>query len=338
MIVVMKTGAGEADVEAVVAEVRRNGCQTHLSRGEFRTIIGAVGEEGVLDPIHLASLDGVEKVVPVMRPYKLVSREFQEHDSVVDVAGVKIGGPHAACIGGPCTVEDRNMLWTIAGHVKKHGATILRGGAFKPRTSPYSFQGLGRTALEWLRACGDEHGMPVCTEVMDTRQVGLVAEWADLLQIGARNMQNFDLLKEVGQSGKPVVLKRGLAATVKDWLLSAEYVMAQGNRGVILCERGIKTFEDSVRFSLDITSIPIVLNNTHLPIVIDPSHAAGKRDWVPAIALAGMAAGAHGLLIEVHHDPATAKCDGPQALLPETFADVMTKSRTITELHGRRFS
>ena len=342
MIVVMKTGADAAQVDAVVAEVEKSGCQSHLSRGEFRTIVGAVGEEGAIDPAHLTSLPGVEKVVPVMRPYKLASREMQEADSVVTIgtgdAAAKVGGEHACCIAGPCTVEDRDMLWTIARHVKDAGATVLRGGAFKPRTSPYSFQGLGEQALRWLRECGDELAMPVCTEVMDTRQVGLVAEWADALQIGARNMQNFDLLKEVGQAGKPVVLKRGLAATVKDWLLSAEYVLSQGNRDVILCERGIKTFEDSVRFSLDVTSIPVALGNTHLPIVIDPSHAAGRRELVPAIALAGLAAGAHGLLIEVHHDPSVAKCDGPQALLPDTFETLMGQCRTLADMHGRRFA
>ncbi|MEM8872961.1 MAG: 3-deoxy-7-phosphoheptulonate synthase [Planctomycetota bacterium] len=335
MIVVMQTGAEQAAVDAVVEQITKQGLTPHLSAGEFRTIIGAMGEEGKLDERHLLAMDGVDKVLPVMKPYKLASREFSEHDTVVEVGGVKLGGEHATVLAGPCTVEDREMLWTIAGHVKKAGATILRGGAFKPRTSPYSFQGHGKQALEWLRECGDEHGMPTCTEVMDPRQVELVAEWADVLQIGARNMQNFDLLKEVGQTKRPVVLKRGLAATVKDWLLSAEYVLSQGNRDVILCERGIKTFEDSIRFSLDITSIPVALKNTHLPIVIDPSHAAGKRDFVPAIALAGMAAGAHGILIEVHHDPASAQCDGPQALLPATFETLMGQLGGLAQLHGR---
>ena len=339
MIVVMKPQADDAHIEQIVGEIKKTGLTPHLSRGEFRTIIGAMGEEGHLDEAHIQTLPGVDKVMPVMKPYKLASREFREDDSVIDFGhDAKVGGKHALCISGPCTVEDRDMLWTIAKHVKASGATVLRGGAFKPRTSPYSFQGHGEQALKWLQECGAELGMPTLTEVMDPRQVSLVEGYADAFQIGARNMQNFDLLREVGQSKKPVVLKRGLAATVKDWLLSAEYVLSQGNPNVVLCERGIKTFEDSIRFSLDITSVAVVLENTHLPIVIDPSHAAGRRDLVPSIALAGMAAGAHGLLVEVHHDPSVAKCDGPQALLPETFDTLMKQSQQIAQMHGRSFT
>src|SRR5206468_1559049 len=297
----------------------------------------AVGEEGALDQAHLSSLDGVEKVVPVMKPYKLASREFHEDDSVVEIGGgsvpkVKVGGPHAVCIAGPCAVENQEMLNKMARHVRDGGATVLRGGVFKPRTSPYSFQGHGEPALKWMRACGDELGMPICVEVMDTRQVEMMEGYVDCFQIGARNMQNFDLLREVGKTRKPVLLKRGLAASVKDWLLSAEYVLSQGNRGVVLCERGIKTFEDSIRFSLDITSIPVARQLSHLPIIVDPSHAAGKRDYVPALALAGMAAGAHGIIVEVHHRPAEAQCDGPQALLPETFKELMGQLRLIATI------
>ena len=342
MIIVMNSNASAEAVDRVVAEIERMGSQPHLSRGQFRTVIGAVGEEGVLDQVHLASLDGVEKVVPIMKPYKLASREFHDEDSIVEVGGgkvpiVKIGGNHAACIAGPCAVENEQMLNTIARHVRDGGATILRGGAYKPRTSPYSFQGHGEQALKWMRDCGDELGMPICTEVMDTRQVEVMERYTDCFQIGARNMQNFDLLREVGKTRKAVLLKRGLAATVKDWLLSAEYVLSQGNRNVILCERGIKTFEDSARYTLDITSIPVAKQWSHLPIVVDPSHCCGKREWVPAVAAAGMAAGAHGIIVEVHYCPSEALCDGPQALLPETFKELMGQLRQIAAVFHKEF-
>jgi 3-deoxy-7-phosphoheptulonate synthase len=342
VIIVMAANVPQASVDRVVGEIEKMGCKAHLSRGTFRTVIGAVGEEGAIDQHHLSTLDGVEKVMPIMTPYKLASREFHEEDSVIEIGGGTvprqlIGGKHAISIAGPCTVENHDMLWRIARLVRDAGATILRGGAFKPRTSPYSFQGLGETALKWLRECGDELGMPVCTEVMDTRQVEAVDRYADILQIGARNMQNFDLLREVGKSQKPVLLKRGLAAAVKDWLLSAEYVLSQGNRGVILCERGIKTFEDSVRYTLDFTSIPVVRNLSHLPIIVDPSHAAGKRDFVCALAAAGIAAGAHGTIIEVHYNPSEAQCDGPQALLPEMFRELMAQLREIARVMGKQF-
>ncbi|HEV2295079.1 MAG TPA: 3-deoxy-7-phosphoheptulonate synthase [Tepidisphaeraceae bacterium] len=343
MIIVMSPGASQANIDRVRGEIERMGCAPHLSQGKFRTVIGAMGEETTVDVSHLASLDGVEKVVPIMKPYKLASREFHEDDSIVEIGGkstpaVKVGGPHAMCIAGPCAVENEAMLNKIARQVHAAGATVLRGGAFKPRTSPYSFQGHGETALKWMRACGDELGMPICTEVMDTRQVELIERYTDSFQIGARNMQNFDLLREVGKTRKPVVLKRGLAATVKDWLLSAEYVLSQGNRGVILCERGIKTFEDSIRYSMDISSVPVVRQWSHLPIIVDPSHAAGKRDYVSALALAGMGAGAHGIIVEVHYNPAEAQCDGPQALLPEMFQELMVQLRQIAAVHKREFA
>lgn len=343
MIVVMNHGAAPDAIARVVSEIERMGGMAHLSKGKFRTIIGAVGEEGLIDSQHLASLDGVEKVVPIMKPYKLASREFHEDDSIVEVGGgnvpkVKIGGSHAVCIAGPCAVENQEMLNTIARHVRQGGATILRGGVYKPRTSPYSFQGHGEPALKWMRACGDELGMPICVEVMDTRQVETMVRYVDCFQIGARNMQNFDLLREVGKTDKPVLLKRGLAATVKDWLLSAEYVLSQGNRGVILCERGIKTFEDSIRYSMDISSIPVARQWTHLPIIVDPSHAAGKRDYVGALAMAGMAAGAHGIIVEVHYCPSEALCDGPQALLPEAFGELMNQLRQIAAVCKKEFA
>src|SRR6478736_1365659 len=282
----MSPNAPKAAIDRVVGEIERMGSQAHLSQGKFRTVIGAVGEEGQLDQEHLRSLDGVEKVVPIMKPYKLASREFHEDDSVIEIGGgstpkVKIGGNHAACIAGPCAVENEQMLRKIAQHVRDGGATVLRGGVYKPRTSPYSFQGLGLAALKWMRATGDELGMPICVEVMDTRQVADMEPYVDMFQIGARNMQNFDLLKEVGKTRKGVLLKRGLAATVKDWLLSAEYVLSQGNKAVVLCERGIKTFEDSIRYTMDISSVPVARSWSHLPLIVDPSHAAGKRDFVP---------------------------------------------------------
>lgn len=343
MIIVMNSDAAAASIDRVVAEIERMGAQAHVSRGQFRTVIGAVGEEAALDQSHLMSLDGVEKVVQIMKPYKLASREFHEDDSVVQIGGgsvpsVAVGGTNAVCIAGPCAVENEKMLNTIARQVRAGGATVLRGGAFKPRTSPYSFQGHGEEALKWMRACGDELGMPICTEVMDTRQVALIERYTDAFQIGARNMQNFDLLREVGKTRKPVLLKRGLAATVKDWLLSAEYILSQGNRGVILCERGIKTFEDSARYTLDITSIPVAQQWSHLPIIVDPSHCCGKRDWVPAVAAAGIAAGAHGIIVEVHYCPSEAQCDGPQALLPEKFKELMDQLRKVAVIFGKNFA
>ncbi|MGD1277456.1 MAG: 3-deoxy-7-phosphoheptulonate synthase [Tepidisphaeraceae bacterium] len=339
----MNPHASQAAIDRVVSEIEKMGCTPHLSQGRFRTVIGAVGEEGQIDQSHLASLDGVEKVVPIMSPYKLASREFHEEDSVVEVGGgsvpvVKIGAHHAACIAGPCAAENQTMLRTIARQVRDRGATMLRGGVYKPRTSPYSFQGPGDAALHWMRECGDELGMPICVEVMDTRQVEPMEKLVDCFQIGARNMQNFDLLREVGKTRKAVLLKRGFAASVKDWLLSAEYVLSQGNHSLILCERGIKTFEDSVRYTLDVTSIPVVRRWSHLPILVDPSHAAGKRDYVPSIAAAGIAAGAHGILVEVHYCPSEAQCDGPQALLPETFGELMMQLRKIAAIFGREFA
>ncbi len=343
MIIVMNPHAPQASIDRVVSEIEKMGGAAHLSRGKFRTVIGAVGEEAILDQNHLQALDGVEKVVPIMKPYKLASREFHEDDSVFEIGGgkvpkIKVGGPHAMCISGPCAVENEAMLRRIAKEVRDGGATVLRGGVYKPRTSPYSFQGLGLEALRWMRSCGDELGMPICVEVMDTRQVAEMEPLIDCFQIGARNMQNFDLLREVGKTRKPVLLKRGLSASVKEWLMSAEYVLSQGNKAVILCERGIKTFEDSIRYSLDVGSIPVLRQWSHLPVIVDPSHAAGKRDYVGALALAGMAAGAHGIIVEVHYCPSEAQCDGPQALLPETFKELMGQLRQIAAICKKEFA
>jgi 3-deoxy-7-phosphoheptulonate synthase len=277
----------------------------------------------------------VENVVAILKPFKLASREFHPADSTIEVKGVRIGGGHLAMIAGPCAIEGEERLLAIAEAVRDAGANILRGGAFKPRTSPYSFQGLGEDGLKMLRAAGDRFGMPTVTEVMDPRQVDLVERYADMLQIGARNMQNFDLLKEVGRTRKPVLLKRGMAATVKDFLMSAEYILAQGNLKVILCERGVRTFEDSTRNMLDLAAVPNVKGQSHLPIIVDPTHATGRPDLVPAMALAAVAAGADGVHIEVHNCPEQALSDGPQALLPAQYAAVMEQIRQVAEVVGK---
>jgi 3-deoxy-7-phosphoheptulonate synthase len=337
MIIVMKAGATPAQVEHVCEEIRKAGMAPHLSKGEFRTIIGAVGDE-TKRPVeqHFLTLEGVENLLPIMKPYKLAGREFHPADTVVSVKGVPVGGRNNTVIAGCCTIENHDMVLRISKACKERGAAIIRGGAFKPRTSPYSFQGLGVEGLKMLRAVGDELDIPVCTEIMETRQVDDVARYADLIQIGARNMQNFSLLTEVGKTGKPVLLKRGLSASVKEFLLSAEYVLAAGNPNVILCERGIKTFEDSVRYTLDVACIPVVQRDSHLPVIVDPSHAAGKRDLVQSLALAGIGAGAHGLIVEVHDRPEQALCDGPQALLPLDFAQLMALVQKFSDALGRK--
>lgn len=335
MIVVMKPGSSDAQVDHVAERIRSLGLAVHLSRGEFRTIIGAIGNKRPEHRHILEALDGVEQVVPIMKPFKLASREFHKDDSMVEVGGVKIGGPAVTVIAGPCAVEDRESLEAVARGVKSAGAALLRGGAFKPRTSPYSFQGLGEEGLKILREVGDEHGMGVVTEVMDVRDVELVARYADMIQIGARNVQNFNLLQEVGAAGKPVFLKRGFATTVQEYLMSAEYVLSQGNRNVVLCERGIKTFETELRFTFDVSAVPVIKNETHLPIFVDPSHASGKREYVTALALAGVAAGADGVMVEVHSCPEAAMCDGPQALYPEMFAEMMRQVSAVAQAVGK---
>ncbi len=330
MIIVLRPDATEAQVNHIIDKVKGLGLTAHVSKGSQRTIIGVIGPEDVLRVTPLEVFPGVENVIPVLSPFKLVSREFKKEGSIIDLGkGVKIGGKEIVIMAGPCTIENIDSLSEIAKDVKKAGATVLRGGAFKPRTSPYSFQGLGKAGLEMLKKVGDELGMVTVSEVMDSRDVGLVADYVDVLQIGCRNMQNFNLLKEVGATKKPVVLKRGMASTVKDMLMSAEYILSGGNFSVILCERGIRTFEDSTRNTLDISAVPVAKQLSHLPIIIDPSHAAGKWGLVPALAKAGVAAGADGLLIEVHNHPEEAVSDGAQSLIPENFADLMTQLRNI---------
>ena len=343
MIVILKPEATEALVKDIVSQIEAPGLQAHLSRGQFRTVIGVVGEEVKVDAEHLKAINGVEQVLPIMKPYKLASREFHKEDTVIDVpcpqgGSVKVGGNYCMAIAGPCAAEDEAMVHQLAREVRQAGATVLRGGAYKPRTSPYSFQGHGEEALKWLRDAGHENNMPVITEVMDTRHVAVIERYTDIFQIGARNMQNFNLLFEVGKTRKPVVLKRGLAGSIGEWLMSAEYVLSQGNRHVILCERGIKTFEQSLRYTLDVSAVPVAKNLSHLPVIVDPSHAAGDRQFVPALARAGIAAGADGIMVECHDNPAKAMCDGPQALLPDTFAKLMQELEGIAKVLGRQFT
>jgi 3-deoxy-7-phosphoheptulonate synthase len=334
MILVIKPDATPEQIDHVIQRIEELGFRPHVSRGTERTIIGVIGDERMPEAETFAAVPGVEQVHHILKPFKLASREFQKNDSVVKVGRVRIGGGHLAMIAGPCAVESREGLDRIAAHVKKAGANILRGGAFKPRTSPYAFQGMGEDGLKILREVGDKHGMPVVTEVMDPRQVALVEKWADMFQVGARNMQNFDLLKEVGQARRPVLLKRGMSATVKDLLMSAEYILAGGNSDVVLCERGVRSFEESTRNMLDMSAVPNVKGQSHLPIIVDPSHATGRPDLIPSMAKAAVAAGADGVHVEVHDCPEKALSDGPQALLPDQFARLMQDVRKLVSAVG----
>ena len=335
MIIVLKPRTTAAQIEHIIARIRELGLKPHLSRGKLRTIIGVIGEEDKIRQEPLEAIPGVEKVMPVLAPYKLASREFKPEDTVVRVGKARFGGKYVSVIAGPCAVENEKMLFAVARAVKAAGAAALRGGAFKPRTSPYSFQGLGEQALKILRKCRMELDLPIVTEVMDTRDVGLVAEYADILQIGARNMQNFNLLTEVGKTRRPVLLKRGMSSSVKDLLMSAEYVLSQGNRDVILCERGIRTFEEGTRNTVDISAVPAVQGVSHLPIIVDPSHGTGRRDLVAAVARAAVAAGAQGIMVEVHSCPEKALCDGAQSLTPAAFREMMGELRKVARAIGR---
>src|SRR5947208_256447 len=337
MIIVLRPNSTPEQIDHILERIRDLGFKAHLSRGELRTIIGVIGDENKLQAEPLQAIPGVEQVLPILKPFKLASREFHKDDSVIQVGKVRVGGGYLAMIAGPCAIEGAPILDDIAGRVKAAGANILRGGAFKPRTSPYSFQGLGEEGLKILRDTGAKHGMPVVTEVMDPRQVEVVNRYADMTQIGARNMQNFDLLKEVGQAKKPVLLKRGMSATVKDMLMSAEYILSEGNPDVVLCERGVRSFEDSTRNMLDLSAVPNVKGQSHLPIIVDPSHATGRPDLIPAMALASVAAGADGVHIEVHSCPEKALSDGPQALLPPKYAEVMKQIRKLAEMFGKTY-
>lgn len=336
MIIVLKTTATPEQISHICEKVKELGLTPQVSKGVERTIIGVIGEEDKIRVKPLEAFPGVENVVPILKPYKLASREFKPEPTVFEMGnGVKVGGKKIVIMAGPCSVENREMIIRIAKLVKKGGASFLRGGAFKPRTSPYSFQGLGEEGLRYLREAADETGLLVVTEVMDPRHVDLVANCADMLQIGARNMQNFELLKEVGMSKKPVLLKRGLSCTIKELLLSAEYLLSKGNFRVMLCERGIRTFETATRNTVDINAIPVLKEETHLPVLVDPSHGTGKWSYVAPISKAAVAAGADGLMMEVHDNPEEARSDGEQSILPERFSTLMNELRAIAEAVGR---
>ena len=336
MIIVLKPGATEAEIEHLTQKIKERGLTPHLTTGKERRLIGVIGDERAIQNLPLSIFPGVESVLPILAPYKLVSREFRREDSVITLGeGVTIGGRQVPVMAGPCAVESQRQLLDIAKAVKAAGARLLRGGAFKPRTSPYAFQGLGEEGLHYLAEAKKITGLPVITEIVDPRDIELVAQYADVLQIGARNMQNFRLLTEVGKYQKPVLLKRGLSATIKEFLLSAEYIMAGGNHRVILCERGIRTFETQTRNTLDLAAVPLIQSLSHLPVVVDPSHATGRWDLVAPMALAAVAAGADGLLIEVHDNPEEALSDGEESLKPAKFAALMTEMRKVAQAVGR---
>jgi 3-deoxy-7-phosphoheptulonate synthase len=335
MIIVLKAGATGQEVGLVEEKIRAYGLAAHISRGVERTIIGAIGDERKMQPEAFEGMECVEKVLRILKPYKIVSRDFQREDTVITVRGQKIGGGTVALFAGPCAVEGREMMLGIGAQVASWGASFLRGGAFKPRTSPYAFLGLGEEGLKYLAEAREATGLPVATELMDPRDIDLVVKYADVIQIGARNMQNFRLLTEVGRLDKPVILKRGLSATIMEWLMSAEYIAAEGNRQIILCERGVRTFEPSTRNTFDVSAIPVVKSLSHLPVIADPSHAAGKMSLVEPLAAAAIAAGADGVMIEVHHDPETALSDGPQSLRPDTFREVAARLKGIAAAVGK---
>jgi len=336
MVIVMEQSATEEQIQKIIETLVEVGYDVHRSTGVSHTVLGAVGSpRQVVDPTALELLPGVREVVKISEPYKLVGRTFKSADTVVELGGVKVGGPEVIVMAGPCSVETREQVGTVARAVLAAGARVLRGGAFKPRTSPYSFQGHGEEALRWMRDVADELGLAIVSEVMDLRTIEMMLKYVDCLQVGARNMQNFDLLKELGRVRRPVLLKRGMSATIEEWLLSAEYLLAGGNQQVILCERGIRTFENATRNTLDISAIPVVKKRSHLPILVDPSHGTGRRDKVIPMARAAIAAGADGLLIEVHDNPEKALSDGAQSLYPHQFETLMGELRVIAPVVGR---
>jgi 3-deoxy-7-phosphoheptulonate synthase len=335
MIIVMQRHAADASTEHVVAELIRRGFDVHRSTGSDQTVLGVVGRVDTIDPREFELFEGVQEVVRVSEPYKLTSRTFRPHKTVVNARGVEIGGDKVVVMAGPCTIENETQMFETARRVARSGARVLRGGAYKPRTSPYAFQGMGVEGLKLLRAAGDENDMATVSEVMEIGQIEKMLEYVDILQVGARNMQNFNLLSALGQVRKPILLKRGMSATIQEWLLAAEYIMSGGNYDIILCERGIRTFETYTRNTLDISAIPVIDKLSHLPIIADPSHAVGLRDKVMPVARAIVAAGGDGVLIEVHHDPEKAVCDGPQSLYPDQFARLMDELRIIVPAVGR---
>jgi 3-deoxy-7-phosphoheptulonate synthase len=339
MMIVMKEGATEEQIQAVVDRVESVGCSAHVSPGELLTVIGAIGDRDRVAALGLEGAPGVDHLVPILKPYKLASAQFRKGErTVIDVDGRKVGGDNFALIAGPCTVESRTQTLEVARTVADGGATMMRGGAYKPRTSPYSFQGLGVEGLRLLAEAREETGLPVVTELMDARDVEDVVEVADVIQIGARNMQNYGLLAEVGRTDRPVLLKRGLSATLEELLMAAEYVLKEGNDKVMLCERGIRTFETAYRFTLDLLAVPALKELSHLPVIIDPSHAAGRRDWVEPMSLAAAASGADGIIVEVHNEPERAICDGPQCLATDGFAEYAEQVRRVAEVAGKQLT
>ena len=338
MVIVMKIDCPKEHVDAVVARLEDNGFQAHLILGVKRIVIGAVGDRVDIGALGLNMMPGVENVVPIMQPYKLVSREAGGENSLVKVGNLFLGGERLIMIAGPCAVESREQMQKAAEVVKKAGGGILRGGAFKPRTSPYSFQGLEEEGLQLLAEAGKDHGLPTVSEVIDLHSLEIAIRYVDMLQIGARNMQNFQLLREAGRSGVPVLLKRGLSATIEEWLMAAEYIMSEGNGNIVLCERGIRTYETYTRNTLDLSAVPVVKKLSHLPVVVDPSHATGERWLVKPMSLAAAAAGADGLMIEMHPQPEAALCDGKQSLSPEDFEDLMASMKAIATAVGRTVS
>jgi 3-deoxy-7-phosphoheptulonate synthase len=336
MIIVMSPEASESQIEAVSKRVKEYGCDTNVSRGVERTIIGAIGDERAIDQEMIDAMPGVEQSMHIVKPYKIVAREWHKENSVIDIKGVKIGGNTIQIIGGPCSVETQQQMDDAARFVKEAGCRLMRGGAFKPRTSPYAFQGKGVEGLGMFRKAADAQGLPIVTELMDVRMLDTFLEWGvDVIQIGTRNMQNFDLLKEVGRISTPVILKRGMSATISEWLMAAEYIAAGGNHNIIFCERGVRSFETYYRNMLDVTAIPVLKKETHLPVIIDPSHAGGKAWMVPALARAAIAAGADGLLVEMHPKPCEAWCDADQALNPQELKHLMGELGGIAQILGR---
>ena len=338
MIIVFRQGVAQADIDYVQNKLTEYGFKTNVSDYNGRIVMGAIGDDRALRERPLFTMPGVEKVVPISKPYKLVSKDFKREDTIIDIKGVRIGGGSVVVMAGPCSVENRDMLMYLAERTRKAGARILRGGAFKPRTSPYAFQGLGEEGLKYLREAADANDMLVITELMDARDMDLVCKYTDIIQIGARNMQNFRLLKDLGGAGKPVMLKRGLAATMKELLMAAEYVAAGGNNDIILCERGIRTFETETRNTLDLSAIPVLKSMTHLPVVADPSHGTGRRDCILPMSQAAVAAGADGIIVEVHQCPEEAFSDGDQSILPDDFDVLMKRLDIIATTIGRTLS
>jgi len=335
MFLTLKPGTTKQGIEELVKKIEELGFQAHVSKGAKRTVIGVIGENAIAAKEVFEGFFTVESITPISKPYKLVSREFKKEDTIVKIGNVSIGGKDIVVMAGPCSVEKEDLLLSIASNVKKAGAKVLRGGAFKPRTSPYSFQGLGEKGLKFLAKAKRETGLLVVTEAMNIQQVEMVSRCADIIQIGARNVQNFELLKEAGKSKKPILLKRGIATTIEEWLMSAEYIVSKGNPNVILCERGIRTFESATRFTLDLNAIPALKAWTHLPVIVDPSHGTGVRNFVGPMAKAAIACGADGLIIEVHSDPEHALSDGVQSLLPENFASLMEELKKVARAVGR---